>query len=110
MKTVLGILIVLVAIGAIIYYLETEIVVPENNEKELQPNPEDVREEELPDLVPESNNSDNEELETDPKNIDLKYVLRGKTSAGQKGRGLMYKGRGAEKIRPSIRANKTRGK
>ena len=37
-------------------------------------------------------------------------VLRGKTSAGQKGRGLMYKGRGAEKIRPSIRANKSRGK
>ena len=37
-------------------------------------------------------------------------VQRGKTSAGQKGRGLMYKGRGAEKIRPSIRANKSRGK
>jgi len=37
-------------------------------------------------------------------------VLRGKTSAGQKGRGLMYKGRGAEKIRPSIRANLNRGK
>ena len=37
-------------------------------------------------------------------------VLRGKTSAGQKGRGLMYKGRGAEKVRPSIRANQSRGK
>ena len=37
-------------------------------------------------------------------------VLRGKTSAGQKGRGLHKKGRGAEKIRPSIRANKNRGK
>jgi len=37
-------------------------------------------------------------------------VLRGKTSAGQKGRGLMYKGKGAEKVRPSLRANKNRGK
>ena len=37
-------------------------------------------------------------------------VLRGKTSAGQKGRGLRYKGKGAEKIRPSIRANLSRGK
>lgn len=37
-------------------------------------------------------------------------VLRGKTSAGQKGRGLMYKGKGAEKVRPSIRANKNLGK
>jgi large subunit ribosomal protein L15e len=37
-------------------------------------------------------------------------VLRGKTSAGQKGRGLMYKGKGAEKIRPSIRAHQTKGK
>jgi len=37
-------------------------------------------------------------------------VLRGKTSAGQRGRGLRYKGRGAEKIRPSIRANLSRGK
>ena len=37
-------------------------------------------------------------------------VLRGKTSAGQKGRGLMYKGKGVEKIRPSIRANKNLGK
>lgn len=37
-------------------------------------------------------------------------VLRGKTSAGQKGRGLMYKGKGAEKIRPSIRSHKSLGK
>ena len=37
-------------------------------------------------------------------------VLRGKTSAGQKGRGLRHKGKGAEKIRPSIRAKKSRGK
>lgn len=37
-------------------------------------------------------------------------VLRGKTSAGQRGRGLHKKGRGAEKIRPSIRAKKNRGK
>jgi large subunit ribosomal protein L15e len=37
-------------------------------------------------------------------------VIRGKTSAGQKGRGLRYKGKGAEKIRPSIRAHKSKGK
>ena len=37
-------------------------------------------------------------------------VLRGKTSAGQRGRGLHKKGKGTEKIRPSIRANKSRGK
>jgi large subunit ribosomal protein L15e len=37
-------------------------------------------------------------------------VLRGKTSAGQKGRGLRHKGKGAEKIRPSIRAKQSRGK
>jgi large subunit ribosomal protein L15e len=37
-------------------------------------------------------------------------VLRGKTSAGQKGRGLHHKGRGAEKVRPSIRAKQSRGK
>lgn len=35
---------------------------------------------------------------------------RGLTSAGKKGRGLRNKGKGAEKIRPSIRANKRRGK
>jgi len=37
-------------------------------------------------------------------------VLRGKTGAGQKGRGLRHKGKGAEKIRPSIRANLGKGK
>ncbi len=37
-------------------------------------------------------------------------VLRGKTSAGQKGRGLLHKGKGAEKIRPSIRAHHGKGK
>ena len=37
-------------------------------------------------------------------------VLRGRTSAGQKGRGLHHKGKGAEKVRPSIRAKKNRGK
>ena len=37
-------------------------------------------------------------------------VLRGKTSAGQKGRGLMKKGKGAEKIRPSIRSHDGKGK
>jgi len=37
-------------------------------------------------------------------------VQRGKTSAGQKGRGLRHKGRGAEKIRPSIRAKQSKGK
>ncbi|HVL86809.1 MAG TPA: 50S ribosomal protein L15e [Candidatus Thermoplasmatota archaeon] len=39
----------------------------------------------------------------DPAN--RKRVTRGKTSAGQKGRGLMYKGKGAEKVRPSLRAH-----
>ncbi|HIH38379.1 50S ribosomal protein L15e [Candidatus Woesearchaeota archaeon] len=33
-------------------------------------------------------------------------VFRGKTSAGQKSRGMRNKGKGAEKIRPSLRANK----
>lgn len=37
-------------------------------------------------------------------------VHRGLTSAGKKSRGLRNKGRGAEKIRPSIRAKKGRGK
>lgn len=37
-------------------------------------------------------------------------VFRGKTSAGKKGRGLRHKGIGAEKVRPSIRANKKLGK
>ena len=33
-------------------------------------------------------------------------VFRGKTSAGRKSRGLHSKGKGREKIRPSLRANK----
>ncbi len=37
-------------------------------------------------------------------------VFRGLTSAGKKGRGLMYKGKGAEKVRPSIGAHERRGK
>jgi large subunit ribosomal protein L15e len=32
-------------------------------------------------------------------------VYRGLTSAGKKGRGLLNKGKGAEKVRPSRRAN-----
>jgi len=35
-------------------------------------------------------------------------VLRGKTSAGQRGRGLHKKGRGTEKVRPSIRSKLNR--
>lgn len=35
-------------------------------------------------------------------------VLRGKTSAGQRGRGLIHKGKGAEKVRPSIHAKQNR--
>jgi len=41
---------------------------------------------------------------------NTKRVLRGKTSAGQRGRGLHKKGKGAEKSRPSLRANQNRGK
>ncbi len=37
-------------------------------------------------------------------------VFRGLTSAGKASRGLRNKGKGAEKIRPSIRANLRRGK
>ncbi|MHA1871636.1 MAG: 50S ribosomal protein L15e [Promethearchaeota archaeon] len=37
-------------------------------------------------------------------------VFRGLTSAGKKGRGLRRKGIGAEKIRPSLKANRNRGK
>ena len=36
-------------------------------------------------------------------------VFRGLTSAGRKSRGLMHKGKGAEKIRPSLRAHHRRG-
>ncbi|MDY6958932.1 MAG: 50S ribosomal protein L15e [Halobacteriota archaeon] len=37
-------------------------------------------------------------------------AFRGKTSAGRRGRGLHNKGKGSEKIRPSITANQSRGK
>jgi len=37
-------------------------------------------------------------------------AFRGLTSAGKKGRGLTTKGKGAEKTRPGIRANKRKGK
>ena len=37
-------------------------------------------------------------------------AYRGKTSAGKRGRGLLNKGKGAEKLRPSLAANKNRGK
>ena len=37
-------------------------------------------------------------------------VQRGRTSAGRKGRGLHRKGKGTEKIRPSIRAHQNKGK
>ncbi len=37
-------------------------------------------------------------------------VYRGLTSAGKKGRGLMYSGKGAEKVRPSIGAHERKGK
>jgi large subunit ribosomal protein L15e len=55
-------------------------------------------------------------IKSDPKinwicnSSNKRRVLRGKTSAGRKGRGLTHKGKGAEKIRPSIRANAGRGK
>ncbi len=37
-------------------------------------------------------------------------AYRGKTSAGKRGRGLHNKGKGAEKLRPSLRSNMNRGK
>lgn len=44
------------------------------------------------------------------ENTQKGRVYRGKTSAGQRGRGMHNRGFGAEKIRPSIRANGRRGK
>jgi len=44
------------------------------------------------------------------ENSHRKRAEHGKTSAGKRGRGLMVKGRGAEKRRPSIRSHGTRGK
>ena len=55
-------------------------------------------------------------IKSDPKinwicdSSNKKRVYRGKTSAGKKSRGLHKKGWGSEKTRPSIRANKGRGK
>tara|TARA_B100000459_G_scaffold122323_1_gene74940 strand:- start:185 stop:400 length:216 start_codon:yes stop_codon:yes gene_type:complete len=42
----------------------------------------------------------------------IKIPIRGngKTSAGKRGRGLHNKGKGAEKLRPSLKANQNRGK
>lgn len=40
----------------------------------------------------------------------LGRAFRGLTSAGRKGRGLLYKGKGAEKVRPSIGAHDRKGK
>ncbi len=40
----------------------------------------------------------------------MSRVYRGLTSAGKKGRGLRHKGKGAEHVRPSIRAGEGRGK
>ncbi|MFC7228908.1 50S ribosomal protein L15e [Salinirubellus salinus] len=37
-------------------------------------------------------------------------VFRGKTSAGQKGRGMQQRGKGTEHTRPSLRSNNRRGK
>ena len=37
-------------------------------------------------------------------------AFRGKTSAGKRGRGLYNKGKGAEKLRPSLKAHKNLGK
>ncbi len=37
-------------------------------------------------------------------------AFRGLTSAGKKGRGLRRKGKGAEKVRPSLKANKRKAK
>ncbi len=45
---------------------------------------------------------------SDPAHSSRAY--RGLTSAGKRGRGLRWKGKGAEKVRPSIRANDRKGK
>ncbi len=37
-------------------------------------------------------------------------AFRGLTSAGKKGRGLMYKGKGAERVRPGVLAHERKGK
>jgi large subunit ribosomal protein L15e len=42
--------------------------------------------------------------------VNTKRVHRGLTGAGKKGRGLYHRGRGAEKVRPSIKKYRHRGK
>lgn len=42
--------------------------------------------------------------------VHTRRVERGLTSAGKKGRGLRRKGKGAEKVRPSVRARQGKGK
>jgi large subunit ribosomal protein L15e len=53
-------------------------------------------------------NDNNYNWLADPSN--KKRVLRGKTSAGQKTRGLRWTGKGAEHCRPSVRKGKIRNK
>ena len=43
-------------------------------------------------------------------NVHRGRAVRGKTSAGRKGRGQRHKGFGTEKTRPGIRAHDGRGK
>jgi len=43
-------------------------------------------------------------------NTEKGRAFRGKTSAGKKGRGMMKRGKGTEKTRPSLRSNQNRGK
>jgi len=55
-------------------------------------------------------------IKTDPKinwicdSVHRGRVFRGLTSAGKKARGLLNKGKGAEKLRPSLAAHGNRGK
>ena len=55
-------------------------------------------------------------IQADPKINGICYntqkgrVDRGKTAAGQRGRGMSTTGKGAEKVRPSVRANGRRAK
>ena len=58
----------------------------------------------------------NPSIVADPKinwiglSANKRRVYRGLTSAGKRGRGLRKKGIGAEKLRPSLAANRNRGK
>jgi large subunit ribosomal protein L15e len=42
--------------------------------------------------------------------VHKKRVHRGLSGAGKKGRGLYRKGRGTEKLRPSVRKHNSKGK